>query len=355
VQPEALGERAHLLSQVVERTAEDRPLLAQHRGLALELGGDRLERVGTLGQEIDPLRGDHRGDDLVHHAVAELGLAREVVEERALGRASAGEDPLERRRLEAVQVDLLVANRPVGTLCASGEIKAKARRDRAVPAKKRTSIPEDKLRRYEQLIGTLPGVESRANFGAGYTAVNGNMYTTLSKHGTLGIRLPRAGAHELHGALRHRAVPRRPELAAGQGVRGGARSPARRHRSSGAVPGPQLRVRVEPSTKGDETQANPRVRTIHMPFCTLLEWDSDFEFERYYQLNERAGTHDELPDGCLARIVGPVDTGARIIEVWESDEHARRFSEQNTPLIDELNIPPPTGVAAFETTIFKAR
>jgi hypothetical protein len=92
-----------------------------------------------------------------------------------------------------------------------------------------------------------------------------------------------------------------------------------------------------------------------MPFCTLLEWDSDFEFERYYQLNERAGTHDELPDGCLARIVGPVDTGARIIEVWESDEHARRFSEQNTPLIDELNIPPPTGVAAFETTIFKAR
>jgi hypothetical protein len=190
VQPEALGERAHLLSQVVERTAEDRPLLAQHRGLALELGGDRLERVGTLGQEIDPLRGDHRGDDLVHHAVAELGLAREVVEERALGRASEGEDPLERRRLEAVQVDLLVANRPVGTLCASGEIKAKARRDRAVPAKKRTSIPEDKLRRYEQLIGTLPGVESRANFGAGYTAVNGNMYTTLSKHGTLGIRLP---------------------------------------------------------------------------------------------------------------------------------------------------------------------
>jgi hypothetical protein len=89
-----------------------------------------------------------------------------------------------------------------------------------------------------------------------------------------------------------------------------------------------------------------------MPFCTLLEWDGGFDHALLDQLNERAGMGDDLPEGCLARIVGLVESGARVIEVWESDEHARRFAEQNTSLIRELNIPPPTGLAAFETTVF---
>jgi hypothetical protein len=92
-----------------------------------------------------------------------------------------------------------------------------------------------------------------------------------------------------------------------------------------------------------------------MPFCTLLEWDSGFDRELFDRLNERAGISDELPDGCLSRIVGLVESGARVIEVWESQDDARRFSEQNTSLIAELNIPPPTGVAAFETNVFMVR
>jgi hypothetical protein len=92
-----------------------------------------------------------------------------------------------------------------------------------------------------------------------------------------------------------------------------------------------------------------------MPYCTLLEWDSDFDLDRYDELNQRAGAHSGLPEGCLARVVGPVETGARIIEVWQSSEHAARFSEKNSPLIAELEIPPPARVAAFETTIFQAR
>jgi hypothetical protein len=92
-----------------------------------------------------------------------------------------------------------------------------------------------------------------------------------------------------------------------------------------------------------------------MAFCTLLEWDSGFDLERFRRLNERAGTHDELPDGCLARIVGTVESGGRVIEVWESPEHAKRFSEQSTPLIADMEIPPPTGVAAFETSTFQTR
>ena len=57
-------------------------------------------------------------------------------------------------------------------------------------AKKRTSVPEDKLRLYERLIEAVAGVEAKSNFGSGYTAVNGNMYSMISKHGVVGIRLP---------------------------------------------------------------------------------------------------------------------------------------------------------------------
>ncbi len=58
------------------------------------------------------------------------------------------------------------------------------------PAKKRTSVPQEKLRLYEKLLSSTPGVTSKSNFGAAYTAVNGNMYSLISKYGVVGIRLP---------------------------------------------------------------------------------------------------------------------------------------------------------------------
>ena len=59
-------------------------------------------------------------------------------------------------------------------------------------AAKKTSVPEDKLRLYEKLIDTLDGIDTKSNFGAAYTAINGNMYSMISKHGVVGIRLPTA-------------------------------------------------------------------------------------------------------------------------------------------------------------------
>ena len=40
-----------------------------------------------------------------------------------------------------------------------------------------------------------------------------------------------------------------------------------------------------------------------MAFCTLLEFDNTFDLDRYADMASRAG-HAELPEGCLARIVG---------------------------------------------------
>ena len=92
-----------------------------------------------------------------------------------------------------------------------------------------------------------------------------------------------------------------------------------------------------------------------MAFCTRLEWDSAFPFDRYNQMNQRAGSHAGLPEGCLSRIVGRVDAGAAIIEVWRSSDDARRFSEQHAHLLAEFEMPPPTRTAAFETAIFESR
>jgi hypothetical protein len=93
-----------------------------------------------------------------------------------------------------------------------------------------------------------------------------------------------------------------------------------------------------------------------MAFCTLLEWDSAFPFDRYQQMTDHTASHQELPEGCLSRIAGRADNGgAAIIEVWRSSGDAQRFSEQNAHLLAEFGMPAPTRAAAFETNIFQTR
>ena len=55
---------------------------------------------------------------------------------------------------------------------------------------KRVSAPPEKVALYQRLIESVEGVDARSNFGSAYTAVNGNMYSMISKHGVIGIRLP---------------------------------------------------------------------------------------------------------------------------------------------------------------------
>ena len=60
----------------------------------------------------------------------------------------------------------------------------------SVAAKKKTSVPPEKLALYQRLLEAVEGVEEKSNFGSAYTAVNGNMYSMISKYGVVGIRLP---------------------------------------------------------------------------------------------------------------------------------------------------------------------
>ena len=56
--------------------------------------------------------------------------------------------------------------------------------------KKKVEIPEDKLAAYDRLIATKPEIE-RKGVTSPYTAVNGHMFTYLSKTGAMGLRLPK--------------------------------------------------------------------------------------------------------------------------------------------------------------------
>lgn len=55
---------------------------------------------------------------------------------------------------------------------------------------KKVVAPEAKQLLYERLLKSVPEVEAKSNFGSAYTAINGNMFTIISKHGVVGIRLP---------------------------------------------------------------------------------------------------------------------------------------------------------------------
>lgn len=57
-------------------------------------------------------------------------------------------------------------------------------------ATKKVSAPPDKVLLYRKLLDSVDGVDAKSNFGSAYTAINGNMYTMISKHGVVGIRLP---------------------------------------------------------------------------------------------------------------------------------------------------------------------
>jgi hypothetical protein len=75
---------------------------------------------------------------------------------------------------------------------------------------KQTSVPERALALYRAALAAVPGLEEKSNFGSAYTAINGNMYSIISKHGLVGVRLPpdeRAAFMTEHGTDLFRGDP----------------------------------------------------------------------------------------------------------------------------------------------------
>ena len=59
-----------------------------------------------------------------------------------------------------------------------------------MPPTRKVTAPPEALALNHRLIEAVEGADAKSNFGSAYTAVNGNMYSMISKHGVVGIRLP---------------------------------------------------------------------------------------------------------------------------------------------------------------------
>lgn len=53
-------------------------------------------------------------------------------------------------------------------------------------------VPEEKLALYQQLVDAHPEIELKGGKKLPYTSLNGNMFSQLTKAGTLGLRLGKA-------------------------------------------------------------------------------------------------------------------------------------------------------------------
>ena len=65
-----------------------------------------------------------------------------------------------------------------------------------MPPLKAMKAPPEKIAAYERLLRSVPEIDEKSNFGSAYTALNGNMYSLISKYGVVGIRLPEADRRE---------------------------------------------------------------------------------------------------------------------------------------------------------------
>ena len=101
---------------------------------------------------------------------------------------------------------------------------------------KKTSVPPYKLALYERLLEAAGDLVGKSNFGSAYTAINGNMYSMISKHGVVGIRLPDDERAAFSGQVPDDDLPRRSRLASGQGVRRRSGGTPRPNGGAGAVP-----------------------------------------------------------------------------------------------------------------------
>jgi hypothetical protein len=70
------------------------------------------------------------------------------------------------------------------------------------------------------------------------------------------------------------------------------------------------------------------IRIIRPPMVTA---------ETYDAVNAKAGVKENTPEGLLIHTAGEVDGQWQIVDVWDSEEHARRFDEERlAPAIEAV-------------------
>lgn len=76
-----------------------------------------------------------------------------------------------------------------------------------------------------------------------------------------------------------------------------------------------------------------------MSFARMFN-NPNLKKEQYDATREKMGvSEDNMPEGGIVHIAGEAaDGGWRVIEVWESEEHARAWDEKLEPVLAERGI-----------------
>ncbi len=88
-----------------------------------------------------------------------------------------------------------------------------------------------------------------------------------------------------------------------------------------------------------------------MAIAVILEWAAGADGvneDTYWQLTDKLGLRDRLPDGCTHHVAAfDPQQGGFITEVWDSPEAFGRFTEERKLPTQELGIADPIRVSVL--------
>jgi hypothetical protein len=99
--------------------------------------------------------------------------------------------------------------------------------------------------------------------------------------------------------------------------------------------------RLGPSVRLDSTKRVERERKKEETMAVAMLVDNPKgSQETYERVRERLGL--ERPAGGIVHVAGPSPNGGwRVIELWESEEDAKRFAERLRPAFEAVGAPAP--------------
>ena len=89
-----------------------------------------------------------------------------------------------------------------------------------------------------------------------------------------------------------------------------------------------------------------------MPYAVIMEWDADWDTHRRID----AAIGEDPADGLVLHSAGPSESGTRVLDVWETKDHANRFFETRiVPALASLGMEPgpPLSLTEFEVEIVR--
>lgn len=93
-----------------------------------------------------------------------------------------------------------------------------------------------------------------------------------------------------------------------------------------------------------------------MPYVSIMEWPADWETHLKIDDAINRALGGASPAGHVLHLAGPSDVGVRVVDVWETREHAVRFKDEYAePAVTSLGIEPgpPATLTEFDVEIVR--